>query len=144
MKVKDIMTSSVQCLWPDDTVQEAAVTMRERNIGLMPVCKRDRVAGMLTDRDITIRAVAAGCDPTSTRVRDVMTNDVISCYEDDSVDQAARLMRDRQVWRVLVFNRKKLLVGVVSLGDLASETGDLHRIGEVLSNISEPAVSCGC
>jgi CBS domain-containing protein len=143
MKIKDIMTSNVECLWPDDTLQEAALTMKERNIGLLPVCNRDHVAGMLSDRDITIRAVADGCDPKSTRVRDVMTTDVICCCEDDNVDQAARLMRERQVRRILVFNRNKLLAGIVSLGDLAAEIDDCERVGEILHDVSEPATLAG-
>jgi CBS domain-containing protein len=137
------MTANLECLWPDDTVQEAALTMKTRDIGLLPVCDRDRVAGMLTDRDITIRAVACGCDPKSTRVRDIMTTDVICCFDDDNVDKAARLMQDRQVRRILVFNRKKLLVGIVSLGDLAAGLGDLQRVGEVIQDVSEPAASHG-
>jgi CBS domain-containing protein len=140
MKIKDIMTSNVECLWPDDTLQEAALTMKARDIGLLPVCIRDRVAGMLTDRDITIRAVADGCDPKATRVRDVMTHDVVCCFEEDDIEKAARLMQERQVRRILVFNRNKLLVGIVSLGDLAAEIGDSKRVGEILQDVSEPAL----
>ena len=83
-------------------------------------------------------AVAEGRDPKSTKVRDVMTQDVITCYEDEDVEQAERLMQSRQVRRVLVLNRDKRLVGIVSLGDLATEAGDQGQPGEVLKKVSEP------
>jgi CBS domain-containing protein len=140
MWIRDIMTRDVECVWPDDTLQEAALKMKELDIGPLPVCDRDRVVGMLTDRDITIRAVAEGRDPRSTRVRDVMTQNMVSCYEDEAVEEAARLMQERQIRRLLVLNRNKRLVGIVSLADLAAETGDPHRIGEVLQDVSEPAM----
>src|SRR5690242_2022236 len=97
MWIRDIMTRDVECVGPDDTLQEAALKMKELDVGPMPVCDHDRIAGMLTDRDITIRAVAEGRDPRSTRVRDVMTRDVVACCEDDAVEEAARLMQERQI-----------------------------------------------
>ncbi len=140
MTIKDIMTTNVEYVWPDDTLQEAALKMRELDVGPMPVCDRDRITGMITDRDIAVRAVAEGRDPRSTRVRDVMTRDIIFCYEDEDVEEAARLMQARQVRRVLVLNRAKRLVGIVSLGDLAVAAGDPQRVGEVFQEISEPAM----
>jgi CBS domain-containing protein len=138
MKIRDVMTPNVECVWPDDTLQEAALAMKEHDVGLLPVCRRDRIAGMLTDRDIAVRAVALGRDPTATRVGEIMTNDVICCYEDDDTEKAAQLMRQRQVRRILVLNHSKLLVGIVSLGDLAAYTGDPQCVGEVLREVSEP------
>jgi len=140
MWIRDIMTRDVECAWPDDTLQEAALKMKALDVGPLPVCDSDRVVGMLTDRDITIRAVAEGRDPKSTRVRDVMTPNVVSCSEDDPVEEAARLMQERQIRRLLVLDRNQRLVGIVSLGDLAAETGDPHRMGEVLQDVSEPAI----
>jgi CBS domain-containing protein len=140
MKVKDIMTSNVECVWPDDTLQEAALKMKEMGIGPLPVCDRLHIVGMLTDRDIAIRGVAAGRDPRSTKVRDVMTCEVIRCFEDEEVEEAERLMQSRQVRRILVVNRDERLVGIVSLGDLAAETGNPQRVGEVLQDVSEPAM----
>jgi CBS domain-containing protein len=140
MRVRDIMTPDVECVCPDDTLQEAAIKMQDLDIGPLPVCDRDQIAGMLTDRDITVRAIAKGLDPRSTRVRDVMTRDVIHCYEDEDAEAAARLMQERQVRRVLVIDHDERLVGIVSLGDLAAETGDPRRIGEVLQDVSEPAI----
>jgi CBS domain-containing protein len=140
MWIRDIMTRNVECVWPDDTLQEAALRMKELDVGPMPVCDYDRVVGMLTDRDITVRAVAEGRDPRSTRVRDVMTRNVVSCSEDDAVEEAARLMQERQIRRLLVLDRDKRLIGIVSLGDLASEAEDPYRMAEVLQDVSVPAV----
>ena len=140
MTIRDIMTPDVECVWPDDTLQEAALKMKELDVGPLPVCDRDHIAGMLTDRDITVRAVAEGRDPKSTRARDVMTRDVIYCYEDEDAEEAARLMQARQVRRILVLNRNKRLVGIVSLADLGAGTGDPQRIGEVLQDVSERPV----
>jgi len=139
MKIQDIMTKNVECVWPDDTLQEAAFKMKEMEIGPLPVCDGGRIVGMLTDRDITVRGVALGCDPRSTMVRDVMTREVIQCYEDEESEEAERLMETRQVRRILVVNRDERLVGIVSLGDLAA-TGSPLRVGEVLQKVSEPAM----
>jgi CBS domain-containing protein len=141
MKVKDIMTPNVECASPDDTVQEAAYAMKALNIGLLPVCDGDCLAGMLTDRDIAIRAVADGRDPTLTRVGEVMTPNFICCYEYDEAEEAARLMQDRRVRRVLVLDSNKQLVGVVSLGDLASAIDDPHRVGKVFRTVTEPTLA---
>ena len=140
MRVQEIMTSKVECVWPEDTLQEAALKMKEMEIGPLPVCDRLHIVGMLTDRDIVIRGVAAGRDPRSTKVRDVMTCEVIRCYDDEEVEEAERLMQTRQVRRILVVNRDDRLVGIVSLGDLAAETGNPRRVGEVLHDVSEPAM----
>jgi CBS domain-containing protein len=140
MQIREIMTPNVMFVGPDDTLQDAAGKMKELDVGPLPVCDHDRIAGMVTDRDITVRAVAEGRDPKSTKVRDVMTRDVIYCYEDEDVEEAARQMQSRQVRRILVLNRDKRLVGIVSLGDLAAETGDRQRTGAVLQDVSEPAM----
>ena len=140
MQVKDIMTPGVECVRPDDTLQNAARKMRDLDVGPLPVCgDDDRLAGMITDRDITVRAVAEGKDPTTTRVREVMTQEIIYGFEDQDVEEAARIMKERQVRRLVVLNRDKRLVGIVSLGDLATETGDREKSGEVLQDVSEPA-----
>jgi len=140
MWIRDIMTRNVECVWPDDTLQEAALKMKDLDVGPLPVCDSDHVIGMLTDRDITVRAVAEGRDPRSTRVRDVMTRNVVSCSEDDAVEEAARLMQERQIRRLLVLDSDKRLVGIVSLGDLAAEAEDPYRMAEVLQDVSVPAV----
>src|SRR4051812_49383439 len=126
------MTRNVECVSPDTTLQEAARKMKALDVGPLPICDNDRLAGMLTDPDITVRAVAEGLDPKSTRVRDVMTPGVLYCFEDDEVHGAARLMEEKQVRRLLVLNRDKRLAGIVSLGDLAVETGNRDLAGKTL------------
>jgi len=142
MKVKDIMTAGVDCVAPDDTIQTAACKMRDLDVGPLPVCDHDRLAGMLTDRDIVVRAIAEGKDPSTTRAREVMSEGVSYCFEDDDVTEAARLMKEKQVRRLLVLNRDKRLVGIVSLGDLAVETGGAHHVaGKTLEAVSQPSGS---
>jgi CBS domain-containing protein len=140
MKLKDIMTPNVECIHPGDTLQDAARKMKALDVGPLPVCgDNDKVVGMLTDRDITTRATAEGLDPKTARVEDAMSEDVIWCFEDQEIEDAARLMRDRQVRRLLVMNHDKRLVGIVSLGDLATGTADTPAAGAVLQGVSAPS-----
>jgi CBS domain-containing protein len=139
MLLKEIMTHNVEVISPGDTLEQAARKMQELNVGPMPVCEGNRVVGLLTDRDITVRATAAGCDPKATLVADVMTQEIISCYEDQDVRDAAELMKEKQIRRLLVMSRGNDLVGIVSLGDLATEATDPGEPGEVLKGVSEPA-----
>jgi CBS domain-containing protein len=138
MLLKDIMTDNLGVVSPGDTLEQAARRMEELDVGPLPVCEGKRVVGMLTDRDITVRATAAGCDPKTTLVCDAMSQDIISCYEDQDVREAAKLMKEKQIRRLLVMNRANDLVGIVSLGDLAMEAGDQGQPGEVLKKVSEP------
>jgi CBS domain-containing protein len=137
MRVKEVMTPRVEVIRPDSTLQEAAAKMKSRDIGPLPVCEDGRPVGILTDRDITVRATAEGEDPTAIRVRDIMTPEVVWCFEDDLVSEAARVMQEKQVRRLLVLDRDKRLVGIVSLGDLAVETGDDELAGQTLGQVSE-------
>jgi CBS domain-containing protein len=139
MKVRDIMTSQVEVTHPDATLQEAATKMSQLDVGPLPVCDGARLVGMLTDRDITVRATAKGCDPTTTTVREVMTPEVVYCFDDQDVETAAQMMEMRQIRRVPVLNRGKRLVGIVALGDLAVETGNRDLAGETLERVSTPA-----
>ena len=138
MQVKDVMTRGAECVRPEATLQEAAQKMKSLDVGPLPVCDNDRLVGMLTDRDITVRAVAEGKDPRATRVRDAMTEGISYCFEDDDVADAARVMKERQVRRLVVLDRNKKLAGIVSLGDLAVETGDEHLAGKTLERVSQP------
>lgn len=138
MRVSEVMTQGVECIGPDATLQEAAAKMKSLDVGPLPVCDNDRLVGMVTDRDITVRATAEGDAPTDVRVRDVMTPEVIYCFEDELVEDAARLMAEKQVRRLVVLNRDKRMVGIVSLGDLAVKTGDEQLAGSALEDISEP------
>jgi len=139
MKVSDVMTKGVECTRPDTTLQKAAERMRQLGVGSLPVCgEHDKLVGLLTDRDITIRSVSEGHDPWVDRVLDAMTPEVFHCFEDQDVSEAAKLMKDKQIRRLVVLNRDKRLVGIVSLGDLAVETGDEQLVGHTLEAVSEP------
>ena len=138
-RLKEIMTPSVEVVTPETTLQEAAQMMRDLDVGPLPVCDGDALVGMVTDRDITVRAVAEGKDPQYATVREVMTDEVYYVYEDQTVEEAATLMAERQVRRLPVLSREERLTGIISLGDLAVETGEDERTGEVLEEISQPA-----
>jgi len=140
MRVKDIMTPKPECVRPDETLQAAAQKMRDLDVGPLPVCgENDRLAGMITDRDITVRAVAEGKDPKTTPVREAMTEQIVYCFEDQDVREAARTMQERQLRRLVVLNGEKRMVGIVSLGDLATESGDKSTSSQVLQDVSEPS-----
>jgi CBS domain-containing protein len=139
MKIAEIMTRDVRVIGPDRTVRDAARLMDEMNVGVLPVCDGRRLQGMITDRDITVRATAAGLSPDDTRVREVMSEEVWWCFDDDDVDHIVTLMSDHQIRRLPVVDHDKHLVGIVALGDLATDQEDqasraLHRI----STPSEP------
>lgn len=138
MKVKEIMTRDVEVVHPDDSLQTAARKMRDRDIGLLPVMDGDQLVGMLSDRDIVVRAAAEGMNPEATLGRDLMTSPVIWCYEDQDVNAAAEMMEKNQIRRLAVLDRNdEALVGIVSLGDLATNV-DGKVSSEVLHNVSEP------
>jgi CBS domain-containing protein len=136
------MTPQVEVVRPDASLQEAAEMMMKLDVGPLPVCDGERLVGMLTDRDITVRGTAQGRDPKTTQVQEVMTPDVIYCFEDQDVEDAANLMEEHQIRRLVILNRDKKLVGIVSLGDLALEADeedlDDAEVGEVLEQISQP------
>jgi CBS domain-containing protein len=138
MQVHEIMTPEVEVIHPDASLKEAAEKMSRLEIGPLPVCDGERLVGMLTDRDITIRATAQGRDPNTTKVRDAMTSAVVYCFEDQEVEIAAQMMEMRQIRRVPVLTRDKRLVGIVSLGDLSVETQDQQLAGQTLEGVSEP------
>ena len=139
MQVKEVMTRSVACTSPGASLQEAAAKMKSLDVGVLPVCGNDdRLAGMITDRDIAIRAVAEGWD-ANRRVGDILSEGITWCFEDQDVEEAARTMREKQIRRLAVLNRDKRFVGMVSLGDLATETGDEHLAGRTLERVSETA-----
>jgi CBS domain-containing protein len=140
MLVKDVMTRGAECVSPTTTLADAATRMKELDVGPLPVCENDRLVGIITDRDITVRATAEAFPPRLGQVRDVMTPDVVYCFEDQDVQEAAGLMQQHQIRRLVVLNRDKRLVGIVSLGDLAVETGDDQLAGRTLEQVSEPAM----
>jgi CBS domain-containing protein len=138
MKIRDVMTPAVQCVSPDDNLVEAAGVMRDLDVGAVPVCEQGTPVGMLTDRDITVRAVAQGYDPAATKVREVMSSEVILVHEDDSVDSLVQLMERHQIRRVPVLTRDERLAGIVSLGDLAVDA-NTSLSAEALREVSRPS-----
>jgi CBS domain-containing protein len=138
MKIRDVMTRDVELIGPESTIQHAATKMAEADVGLLPVGEGDRLVGMITDRDIAVRGVANGKNPTKTKVRDVMTEQVLYCFEDDDADRAAESMSELQVRRMPVVDRDKRLIGVVSLADLALKH-DTGKAGEALGGVVMPA-----
>ncbi len=140
MTCKDVMTADPKCCLPDDTVARAAEIMREEDVGPVPVVSdrtAQRLAGIVTDRDIAIKVVAAGRDPRSTRVDEVMSKDVITCRAEDDYGQALHAMARHQVRRIPVVNEDGALLGIISQADVARQ-GNEDELGEVVEEISEP------
>jgi CBS domain-containing protein len=136
--IQDVMTKDVQFISPEETVRRAAQMMDEFNVGSIPVCDGDKLVGMITDRDITVRSTAAGQAPEKTRVGDVMSTDVRTCYAGQSVDEVLGQMGDVQIRRVPVVDQQShKMVGIVSLGDMATK----HSAGidHALEEISSPS-----
>jgi CBS domain-containing protein len=136
-KVADVMSKDVKLASPEDTVQQAARVMSEQDTGALPVGEDDRLVGMVTDRDLAVRAVAAGKDPSKTKLREVMSGEPRYVFEDDPVEKAAASMAEQQLQRMPVLNRDKRLVGILSLGDLARNGGG-GVAGKALEGISRP------
>jgi len=139
MQVKEIMTCNVETISSDANLVEAARKMQSLEVGAMPVWENARLVGMNTDRDITIRGVAEEKSPLSTSVKEIMTSDVCCCFEEDDIHEAARMMEERSIHRLLVVNSNNDPIGFVSLSDFAVKSHDEHLTYEVLERISEPA-----
>jgi len=140
MLIRDVMTRDVETISPDESLVEAASAMRDLNAGVLPVADGSKLLGMLTDRDITVRSTAKGADPKRAKVRDAMSAAVISCFEDQDVQEVATIMRSQQVRRLIVLDRSGQIAGIVSLGDIAISTADEKLSGGALRRISEPPV----
>lgn len=136
MQVREAMSDEVRIANPNQSIRDAAILMAKIDAGSLPVGENDRLVGMITDRDIAVRAIALGKGP-DTPVRDVMSQDVKYCFEEDDVGEVAQNMADIKVRRLPVLNKSKRLVGIVSLGDLALSDGPANA-GEALCGISEP------
>lgn len=137
-RISEVMTRGVRTMAPGESVLQAAQAMKEMDVGVIPVCEGDILVGVLTDRDIVTRAVAEGCAVDSTPVSQVMTRETCTCQEEDSIEDIARAMRDAQVRRILVVDDKAHLIGIVALGDIATQSTDVDT-GEVLQSISTPS-----
>jgi CBS domain-containing protein len=138
--IHDVMTHDVQTISPEETVRRAAQMMDELNVGSIPVCDGKKLVGMITDRDITVRSTAAGQAPESTRVGDVMSTDVRTCYTHQSVDEVLGQMGEVQIRRVPVIDEhSRTIVGIVSLGDMATKhSAMIDRALDEISTPSEP------
>ena len=136
MKVCDAMSRDVQVTSPTQSIRNAARIMAKIDVGVLPVGENDRLIGMITDRDIAVRAVAEG-KAASTKVRDIMSEEVLYCFEDQDLEEVARNMSIMKIRRLPVVNRDKRLVGILSFGDLARNE-DPTTAGQAISQISEP------
>ena len=139
MQVKDVMSTDVKLADPGMTLKQAAALMRDGDFGVLPVGENDRLVGVITDRDIATRAVAAGKDPSSATVREAMSEGVRWVYEDASTQEAARIMSEHQIRRLPVINRDKRLVGMVSIGDFAVESSEIRPAASALAGVSAGA-----
>ena len=137
MKIADVMTKDVRLINPDQTLRQAAKIMFDEDIGAVPVAAQDRLVGMVTDRDIAIRGIARGKGPKA-KVREVMTEQVKYCFDDDDLDHVSKNMASLQMRRLPVMNRDKRLVGIVSLADLAVTNQSRAQAEQALHGISQP------
>jgi CBS domain-containing protein len=137
MQVQELMTRDVELTDPNTSIREIAKAMRSKDIGAVPVGENDRLIGMVTDRDIVMRAVAEEQAWDSTTARDVMSEKVYYCFEDDNVAEAAQTMGQHQVRRLPVLNRDKRLVGIVVLADIGRSGDDAAK--HALAGITEPS-----
>lgn len=137
MKLRDIMTTSVEFVSPEDSALEAASKMKSRNVGSIPVCEGDKIKGMVTDRDIVLRVVADGKDPKTSTCGQIMSKEIIEGFPEMDVHEAAQLMADEQIRRLPVVDNGRLC-GIVAIGDLAVKSIFVNEAGEALSDISKP------
>jgi CBS domain-containing protein len=135
MKIRDVMTRTAELTTPDDTLRHAAQMMKECDCGVLPVAEGDRLVGMLTDRDIAVRGIAAGKGPDA-KVREAMTEEVLYCFDDEDLSHVCQNMAEIQVRRLPVMNRDKRLVGIVSLSDLAKKEANTAK---ALRGIARPS-----
>jgi len=134
MKIREIMTANVECVSPEADLVEVANRMKTLDVGFIPICEGDRLVGTVTDRDIVVRGLATGRDINSYKARDIMTQDIFYCFEDDNVKDVAQKMREKEVRRMLILNHDKRLVGVVSIGDISKVEEKIT--GKVLHDIT--------
>ncbi len=135
-RIAEIMSTDVRSIQPQESLRRAAQWMRELDVGALPVCDGERLLGMLTDRDITVRAVADGLSPDQACVSDIMSPEVFVCSADQDAEAAERLMGEQQLRRLPVVDADQRLVGIVALGDLAVRQGG--HIDQAVRDISQP------
>ena len=136
MQLRDVMNNDVRLTDPETPLKVAATMMRDGDFGLLPVGENDRLVGTISDRDITVRAVAVGKDPNTTKVREVMSEGIHYGFDDQPVAQAADLMRREQIRRLPVLNRDKRLVGIVAMADIATEPETIRPAAQAIAGVS--------
>jgi CBS domain-containing protein len=139
MKIREIMNQKVERADPTLPISKAAEKMRDLDIGFLPICENDKLIGTVTDRDITTKSVAQGRDPRLAPVSEIMRPEVFYCYDDQDVEEVARYMQEKEVRRMVILNRDKRLIGVVSLGDIAKQSVEREVAGETLGKIADVA-----
>jgi len=137
MQLREMMTKPVEMITPQASLVDAARKMLIQDVGSLPVCEDEKLVGIITDRDITIRAIANGLDPAKTEVQEVMSHDVVSCGDNSDVEDACRLMQEQQVRRLVVTDEKSSPIGIVSIGDMALQMRE-EQAGEILRDVSQP------
>jgi CBS domain-containing protein len=144
MQIREIMTPNPEMIPMDALLIDAAMKMKDLDVGIMPVARENSVVGVVTDRDIVLRAVAEKRDPSRTKVKDIMSEEVLTCPENTELDDAAKRMEEKKVRRLIVTDPSGKAVGIVSLGDIATKSGKERKVemgGEVLTRVSEPSRS---
>ena len=141
MTCAEVMTPSPTCCQPSQTAVEAAELMQREDVGLVPVVSKNKLIGVLTDRDIALKVVAAGRDPRSTAVSEVMTSDLACCQPDETIEAVMELMASRQIRRIPIVDSAGAIVGIVAQADIATRTDNPSETGQVVQAISEPAVT---
>lgn len=137
MKIQEIMSKNPQSVSSNDKLSLAAEKMKKLDVGFLPVVDNGKISGVVTDRDIIIRAVANHKNPEEAKVKDCMSSKASCCFEDDDIQKAVNLMEDKQIRRLPIINRQNKLVGVVTIGDLAIQAHNQKLSGEVIEKISE-------
>ena len=140
LRIKDVMTPQAEVISPDATTEDAAALMKTLDIGVLPVCDEEGLVGILTDRDLVVRVLAATRDPKAMLVGEAMTPSVVYCFDDDDLEHAASVMAGQQIRRLPVLNKNRKMVGIVSVGDIAVNTQDHQLTGKVLEDVSQPSL----
>jgi CBS domain-containing protein len=139
MQVKEAMCKDFKIITPDTTLREAAECMRDCDCGYLPIGRNDKLTGAITDRDIVVRGIAAGHNPDDAVVKDIMSEEVIYCFEEDDVQKAAEKMKGEQIRRLVVLNKDKRMTGVITVGDIARASNDNHLTGDIEKGVAKTA-----
>jgi len=139
MKIREAMCTDFKIIKPTTTLREAAEYMRQCDCGYLPVGENDRLTGAVTDRDIIIHGIAAGHSPDEVKVKDIMTQKIVYCFEEDDVKNAAEIMKQDQIRRLVVLNEDKRMTGVITIGDIARASNDNQLTGDIETSVAQVA-----